>query len=135
MYVYVANKNKVEVDSNLTVLNKVFFLETELFYWRKHPNLHGWFQKLWEKRVGKKVDTKFNCKFVLLTKKDLQQLRTDVNSGALPYTTGYFFGSSASPSDESAYTLQKNEDLRFIKVATQYLSSNPKKVLLYYSWW
>lgn len=134
MYIYVANKNKVELDSNLAVLNKVKPTD-ELFYWRKHANLHGWFQKLWEKRLGEKVDVDFNCKFVLVTKEDLQQLRTDVNSGALPYTTGYFFGSSATPSDKSEYTLQKNQDLHFIKVATHYLSSNPKKVLLYYSWW
>ena len=38
MYAYVADKAGREVDSR------------ELAYWRKHPNLHGWMERLAESK-------------------------------------------------------------------------------------
>ena len=38
MYAYVADKAGQEVDSR------------ELAYWRKHPNLHGWMERLAESK-------------------------------------------------------------------------------------
>ena len=65
---------------------------SELHYWRKHPNLHGWMQKLYYEKGGK--DEIFNCVPVALTGQDLDRLEADVKDGELPLTAGFFFGES-----------------------------------------
>jgi hypothetical protein len=80
----------------------------ELAYWRKHPNLHGWMEKLAEKK-GVKYNT-FNGVELELTYEDLEVLELDVIAGTLPGTTGFFFG-------ESADEYYQQSDLEFIKNA------------------
>ena len=79
----------------------------EIAYWRKHPNLHGWMQQLWESR-GNSGD--FNGDELELTYEDLEILELDVIAGTLPGTTGFFFGNDA---DEH----YRDQDLEFIKNA------------------
>jgi len=79
----------------------------EIAYWRKHPNLHGWMQKLWESR-GNSGD--FNGDELELTYDDLEILELDVIAGTLPGTTGFFFGNDA----DDHY---REQDLEFIKNA------------------
>ncbi|MCP5299080.1 MAG: phosphoglycerate kinase [Chromatiaceae bacterium] len=95
---------------------------TELYYWRKHPNLHGWMQELYYQKGGK-ADS-FNCEPVVLTGHDLDRLEADVKNGALPDTTGFFFGVSDG---------REAEDLEFIARARQALSEG--KTVFYDSWW
>lgn len=45
----------------------------ELHYWRKHPNLHGWMERLYRKKGGR--EDSFNCVNVLLTADDLDRLK------------------------------------------------------------
>ena len=79
----------------------------EIAYWRKHPNLQGWMQRLWESR-GNSGD--FNCDELELTWEDLDALERAVTHNQLPETTGFFFG---NPSDEH----YRESDLQFIKEA------------------
>lgn len=79
----------------------------EIAYWRKHPNLHGWMQKLWEAR-GNEGD--FNGDELELMYEDLERLELDVIAGTLPGTTGFFFGNDA----DDHY---RDQDLEFIKNA------------------
>jgi hypothetical protein len=79
----------------------------EIAYWRKHPNLHGWMQKLWESR-GNSGD--FNGDELELTWDDLEILELDVIAGTLPGTSGFFFGNDA---DEH----YREQDLKFIRDA------------------
>lgn len=79
----------------------------ELAYWRKHPNLHGWMQKLWESR-GNWGD--FNGDELELTWDDIEMLEEDILAGNLPSTTGFFFGNDA---DEH----YREQDLEFVKNA------------------
>ena len=79
----------------------------ELAYWRKHPNLHGWMQQLWESQ-GNSGD--FNGDELELTYDDLERLELDVIAGTLPGTSGFFFGNDA---DEH----YRKDDLEFIKNA------------------
>jgi len=83
----------------------------ELAYWRKHPNLHGWMETLWNSkgRVGDSGD-QFNCIELELTPEDIDMLENDILEGALPGTSGFFFGDSADD-----YYLE--EDLQFIRDA------------------
>ena len=68
----------------------------EVAYWRKHPDLHGWMQKLYEEKGGE--DESFNGVPVVLTLADLDRLEDDILGGNLPKTTGFFFGESGGMS-------------------------------------
>jgi hypothetical protein len=79
----------------------------ELSYWRKHPNLHGWFHREWESQ-GNSGD--FNGDELEITWDMLDRLEQDVKESQLPGTSGFFFG---NPADDYYY----NQDLEFIKNA------------------
>ena len=83
----------------------------ELAYWRKHPNLHGWMEQLWNKRNGGNHDgSTFNGIELELTYDDLEVLELDIIAGTLPGTSGFFFGKDA----DDHY---REQDLEFIKNA------------------
>ena len=91
----------------------------EIAYWRKHPNLHGWMEQLWIRKLaaeGKQPEkdsewgSVFNGVEVELTSEDLDELERAVTHGRLPRTTGFFFG---DPSDD----YYRDRDLEFIKNA------------------
>ena len=83
----------------------------EIAYWRKHPNLHGWMERLWNSRNGGHQDGNiFNGIELELTYEDLEILELDVITGSLPGTSGFFFGTDA---DEH----YREKDLEFIKNA------------------
>lgn len=83
----------------------------EIAYWRKHPNLHGWMEQLWNRRNGGNKDgSNFNGIELELTYEDLEILELDVIAGTLPGTSGFFFGNDA----DDHY---RNHDLEFIKNA------------------
>ena len=108
MYAYVATRagqqeEYWQQDADVTGVSK----PREIAYWRKHPNLHGWMQKLWESR-GNSGD--FNGDELELTYEDLEILELDVIASTLPGTTGFFFGNDA---DEH----YREQDLEFIKNA------------------
>jgi len=79
----------------------------ELAYWRKHPNLHGWFQREWLDQ-GNTGD--FNGDQLEIDWAMLERLEYDVVNGELPGTSGFFFGNNA---DAEYY----DQDLEFIKNA------------------
>ena len=80
----------------------------ELAYWRKHPNLHGWMEKLAE---SKNVPYgSFNGVELELTWADIDALEQAVTHGQLPTTGGFFFGKD---SDER----YQESDLAFVKAA------------------
>ena len=80
----------------------------EIAYWRKHPNLHGWMERLAE---SKNLEYgSFNGVELELTWADIDALEQAVTHGQLPSTGGFFFGSDA---DE----LYREKDLEFIKNA------------------
>jgi hypothetical protein len=79
----------------------------EIAYWRKHPNLHGWFQAEWES-AGNEGD--FNGDELEITWDMLERLEYDVRNGELPDTRGFFFGDN---SDAEYY----EQDLEFIRNA------------------
>ena len=111
-YAYVANKaNQREefyescVLENGTFVNPNVSEPIEIAYWRKHPNLHGWMQQLYESKGG---SGDFNGDELELTWSDIDMLEHDIKSGVLSgmNTSGFFFG---KPSDE----FYKEQDLKF----------------------
>jgi hypothetical protein len=89
----------------------------EIAYWRKHPNLHGWMEELWQSKGCPRDnddDYAFNGIELELTWEDIDMLEEDINQGALPGTSGFFFG---DPADD----YYREDDLKFIKEARSQL--------------
>jgi hypothetical protein len=104
---YYADENYDKEDDDPTKIGP----PREIAYWRKHPNLQGWMERLWaERNPGDDKHTSFNGVEVELTWDDLERLELDVIAGTLPETTGFFFGDD---SDE----YYQEQDLDFIKAA------------------
>lgn len=86
----------------------------ELAYWRKHPNLQGWMERLWQERgcpgADDDPDTRFNGVEFELEWRDIEQLESAIQRRLLPTTTGFFFGPN---SDD--YHIEK--DLEFCREA------------------
>ena len=85
----------------------------EIAYWRKHPNLHGWMEELWQSKGCPRdndEDVSFNGIELELTWEDIDMLEEDIEQGALPGTSGFFFG---DPADD----YYREDDLKFIKEA------------------
>lgn len=95
----------------------------DLHYWRKHPNLHGWMERLYYQKGGQKES--FNCAPVELTLDDLYILEADINYAKLPETSGFFFGQS--------YGTEAEDDLKFIQAARQAIDEGDR--VFYDSWW
>ena len=117
MYAYAAQKGQHEKfweDYNFETEKSSVEKPRELAYWRKHPNLHGWMERLWLERGGDNSDSSWGSNFngveLELTLEDLDQLEQDVERGRLPATKGFFFGTEA---DEH----YKAQDLQFIQNA------------------
>ena len=111
MYAYAGQKNQhdeywenYDYENDKSVVDK----PRELAYWRKHPNLHGWMEKLAE---SKNVEySTFNGVELELTWEDLDKLEYAIKHNQLPATRGFFFGDG---SDD----YYKEQDLEFIKNA------------------
>lgn len=91
----------------------------EIAYWRKHPNLQGWMENLWESKGKPGLDdanmggngmSDFNSIPITLNKDDLDDLEDAVRGSGMPSTVGFFFGSD---SDDH----YKRQDLDFIEQA------------------
>lgn len=103
--------------------------KTEIAYWRKHPNLQGWMENLWETkgRPNAHEDSDdFNCVPVELTKEDLDSLEQALDSNSLPSTVGFFFGSNSD-------NVYRQQDMEFVQAARKALDNGQKVV--YDSWW
>jgi hypothetical protein len=98
---------------------------SELYYWRKHHDLHGWMEQLYRSRNGDKQS--FNCCPVRLYEHNLDALQFDLLNNMLPKTQGYFFGTNP-PDDESL-----KDDLKFIELARDAIKDG--NAVYYDSWW
>ena len=96
----------------------------ELQSWRKHPNLHGYFESVFLEKGGTGV---FNCQSVVLTEDDLHELAASLIDEDLPETSGFFFGQSDLSNE------QNQEDLEFVKSALDAIKEGD--TVLYDSCW
>ena len=86
----------------------------ELAYWRKHPNLHGWMEQLWQAkgRPGDNPENMFNGVELELTREDIDRLEADILEGRVRdlRTVGFFFGDAADD-------YYREQDLAFVREA------------------
>lgn len=101
------------------------FQPEEIHYWRKHPNLHGWMQELYDEKGG--TSDSFNGDCVVLTNDDLDCLEHDLKQWDLPDTKGFFFGTDENNDEEL------KDDLEFVKKAREAIKEG--KSVYYTSWW
>ena len=98
MYAYTAAKEQADRETS----------QREIAYWRKHPNLHGWMERLAE---SKNVEySTFNGVELELTWEDLDDLERAITHDQLPSTQGFFFGNEADD-------FYKEQDLEFVRKA------------------
>ena len=126
MYAFsVAKENAID-DFKIALGTDGFMIQKEeLFYWRKHHDLHGWMERLYRSKGGSKES--FNCEALKLTSRDLDALELDVTTNSLPETKGFFFGVNV-PDEESI-----ESDLEFISKAREAIQMGD--CVYYYSWW
>jgi hypothetical protein len=119
MYAYKTKTPISEISGNAQSEDEI------LQYWRKHPNLHGYMEKLWRSKHDCDHGTEFNCVPVELTRDDLEHLKYALDNNKLPETTGFFFGKSRP--EETA------QDYEFIRDA---MTAIKEGFYVYYtSWW
>ncbi len=118
MYAY-ATDEKLESETDFDLTDEA----VQFYYWRKHPNLHGWMERLYRLKGGEEID--FNCVTVVVTATDLDVLEAAVRENRLPKTEGFFFGES-TPED-------REDDLAFIAEARARISEGD--TVFYTSWW
>jgi len=99
MYAYVAPRENTNWDDSS---------RQELAYWRKHPHLHRWMERLAEQK-GLEYDT-FNGVELELTWADIEQLQQAVSQGQLPPAQGFFWGNDADD-------YYRDADLEFVQKA------------------
>lgn len=127
MYAFSFDKSRL-VDPNAQIALRFTDGEqeaaSEFAYWRKFNHLHGWMERLYQKKGGENI---FNCEIVRLTEEDLDQLEADWKAGKLTATEGFFFGSGEwYPEDDEAIA-------KFLMDARAQLAAG--KGVLYDSWW
>lgn len=109
MYAYTRSRGKDATDTTEADGDTATMTATrEVAYWRKHPSLHGWMERLAE---SKNIQySSFNGVELELTWTDLAELETAVKQNTLPPTEGFFFG------DEAA-DYYRQDDLAFVRAA------------------
>lgn len=118
MYAYAATPGQQEKywnDYDFETESSSIEKPREIAYWRKHPNLHGWMERLWESKGRPGTDDHhnggmFNGVELELTWEDLDQLEEDISNDGLPSTSGFFFGDN---SDD----YYREQDLEFVRRA------------------
>ena len=112
MYAYTAARSRTMPNADVIVAVDDTSNHREIAYWRKHPNLHGWMERLAE-RKNLKLDLSydsFNGIELELTWDDLDALEQDIVNKQLPATRGFFFGKN---SDDH----YQEHDLAFVRKA------------------
>ncbi len=137
-YAYMGRKGQREQyweEYDLEADKKTVTKPEEIAYWRKHPNLQGWMEQLWERKLAQADKTappsdgwgsSFNGVELELTWDDLDELEDAVNNNELPSTQGFFFG-------EESDDYYKEADLEFIGKARMALT-NGMQVFYNSSW-
>lgn len=106
----------------------IYVCQEELYYWRKHPNLHGYMEKLYSERGGTE---EFNCVKLILTKEDIETLidkiKREINGEKVfENVIGFFFGKTCGE--------EWKDDLEvFTKVLEE--TNWDKETVYYDSWW
>lgn len=93
---------------------------TQLGYWRKHPNLHGFIVQTFAGGVDE-------CQVIPLSMENLALILAATIKDDLPETSGFFFGKS--PPADKEYTI------KVIGEVITWLSEDPARWVYYQASW
>lgn len=96
--------------------------QTEMAYFRKHSDLHGWFID----NVANGVD---ECQPIEINRTHIAEAREAVESHSLPLTRGFFFGASTQDDDEVKYTLDQ------LRIIDSFMHKHPSAKFFYIASW
>ncbi len=94
----------------------------QLHYWRKHPNLHSWMERLYRQKGG---SAEFNCVGLKLTMADLKTLQSAIEIRSLLDTSRFFFGTPDG--------CKTQDDLAFVHKAMNAIDNGLS--IYYFAWW
>lgn len=123
MYAYSVRPECYSEETDFTVPEG--FSNIKEWYWRKFSELHSWMERLYRAKGGK--EESFNCVSVNITRKDLEQLKVDIENNCLTHVEGFFFG-GASPEEGVA-----EDCMKFYNEAVSEINNGYK--VYYTSWW
>lgn len=130
MYAFTVDASAIgdqQVDITLrNIEGNVLIARTELAYWRKFNNLHGWMHTLYNEKGG--ADPRFNCNNVRLMPEDLDRLEKLAEDKGLEPVEGFFFGSQQDMNDDDMESV-----LHFVFEAREAIAQG--KAVFYDSWW
>lgn len=95
----------------------------EIFYFRKHSDLHGWLEKQWHENLGRSEE--FNCVYMEITPDILSRLKDYLNNPAKEKCRGFFWGESTEEN--------WRETRELIPRLEEIINSGDR--VFYYSWW
>jgi hypothetical protein len=119
-YAYIIEKSLVSSDVDFQVDQNSL---KQLYYWRKHHDLHDWMERLYIAKGGR--NPQFNLSALSLNSADLDALERAVSAGDLPETLDFCFGHS--------HRSQLDDDRDFIRKARKALKEG--LALFYVAWW
>ena len=129
MYAYTCKAEAIgdqQVDIEMMNEAVIANLDRGFADWRKFNHLHGWMNRLYDKKGGKSLS--FNCNTVRLMPEDIDILESLAILKALPATEGFFFGDNNPFSDED-----REKVLAFVAKAR--IAFSEGKAVIYDSWW
>lgn len=121
MYFYATN-NKNITEEDLNKGERTDELK-EVYYFRKHPNLHGQIQEYYFDK--NEFEDIFNTTYYELSEEECKEILEKAKENSLPKTQGFFFGESTE--DDNKRTVECMEML--IKLI------NDGHKVFYYAWW
>ena len=100
--------------------------ESELFYFRKHSDLHGFLMNIWLSLNKNRYGNDFNCEYLEITKEILKSLEEECNKTLHQRYSGFFWGRS---------TIEQWEETRLELIPILYKELNEGNKVYYYSSW
>lgn len=120
MYFYSTKGNVTEEELNKGKRNNEL---REVYYFRKHPNLHGQIEKYYYEK--NEFADLFNVQYYELSEKECKSILEKAKHHRLPKTEGFFFGEST-----------KDDDIRTVECMRMLLDLIKKGYrVFYYAWW
>lgn len=109
MYMEYETHTEDRYDENGTCAAKDVPVYEEVAYWRKHPNLHGFFERKWREAgcPGGSEDSTFNGMPFYMSEELIDETMFHVRMNTLPETTGFFFGESVWDKESIDYDIEQ----------------------------
>lgn len=123
-YAYFVAREKAIDDTNF----KRVIYRSEDYTWRKSIPISRWMFNLFKKKTGIEDRMKFNCQPIRLSKKDIENLQHDINTGKIVEDASFWL-----PENYKYDDYDRECDLKFCRYA---LAAIDDGLIPYYEeWW